>query len=88
MHPPVDIDRFRIEDPEDYVLYVGELVKHKRVDRAIAAAVAAGRRIKVVGDGPELASLRAQYTLGVEFLGRVPDSAFRARSVTCLLREW
>jgi glycosyltransferase involved in cell wall biosynthesis len=73
VHPPVDVDRFTLGEPEDYVLFVGELVKHKRVDVAIAAAVAAGRRIKVVGDGPELGPLRARYAGQAEFMGRVTD---------------
>jgi glycosyltransferase involved in cell wall biosynthesis len=74
IHPPVDVDRFMPGEPEDYVLFVGELVKHKCADRAIAAAAAAGRRIKVVGAGPELARLRARFHGEAEFLGRVDDA--------------
>jgi glycosyltransferase involved in cell wall biosynthesis len=73
VHPPVDVDRFRIGEPAEHVLFVGELVRHKRPEVAIEAAVAAGRRIKVVGDGPELARLRARYGGAVDFLGRVSD---------------
>jgi glycosyltransferase involved in cell wall biosynthesis len=73
VHPPVDVDRFRIGTPAEHVLFVGELVKHKRPELAIEAAVAAGRRIKVVGDGPELGRLRARYGGAVDFLGRVSD---------------
>jgi glycosyltransferase involved in cell wall biosynthesis len=73
VHPPVEVDRFELGEPEDYVLYVGELVKHKRAEMAIAAAAAAGRRIKVVGDGPELGALRSRYARNVEYLGRVTD---------------
>ncbi len=40
---------------------------------AIEAAVAAGRRIKVVGMGPELGRLRERYGGQAEFLGRVDD---------------
>jgi glycosyltransferase involved in cell wall biosynthesis len=75
VHPPVDVDRFTIAEPEDYILHVGELVKHKRVELAIDAAVAAGRRTKIVGDGPELGPLRARYGHRIEFLGRVADEA-------------
>jgi glycosyltransferase involved in cell wall biosynthesis len=74
VHPPVDVERFRRGEPDDYVLFVGELVRHKRADVAIAAAAAAGRRIKVVGDGPELGRLRAAPTGHAEFLGRVSDA--------------
>jgi glycosyltransferase involved in cell wall biosynthesis len=72
VHPPVEVDRFKLGEPEDYLLYVGELVKHKRGEVASAAAAAAGRRIKVVGDGPELDRLRARYEQA-EYMGRVTD---------------
>ena len=55
------------------MLFVAELVRHKRPEVAIEAAVAAGRRIKVVGMGPELGRLRERYGGQAEFLGRVDD---------------
>jgi glycosyltransferase involved in cell wall biosynthesis len=73
VHPPVDVERFHIGEPGDHVLFVGELVRHKRPEVAIAAAVAAGRRIKVVGAGPELERLQARYGGQAEFLDRVGD---------------
>jgi len=73
VHPPVDVDRFAVREPADHVLYVGELVRHKRPEVAIEAAAAAGRPIKVVGSGPELDRLRARYGQAAEFLGRVGD---------------
>ena len=42
---------------------------------AIEAAAEAGRRIKVVGTGPELERLRERYGGQAEFLGRVDDRA-------------
>jgi glycosyltransferase involved in cell wall biosynthesis len=73
VHPPVDVDRFAIGEAGDHVLFVGELVRHKRADIAIEAALGAGRAIKVVGDGPELRRLREHYGRQAEFLGRVDD---------------
>jgi glycosyltransferase involved in cell wall biosynthesis len=73
VHPPVDVDRFSAGEPGDYVLFVGELVRHKRADVAIESASAAGRPIKVVGAGPELRRLQARYGSAAEFLGRVGD---------------
>jgi glycosyltransferase involved in cell wall biosynthesis len=73
LHPPVDVERFHIAEPGDHVLFVGELVRHKRPEAAIAAAADAGRQIKVVGAGPELERLRARYGAQAEFLGRVGD---------------
>ena len=73
VHPPVEVERFEIGEPGDHVLFVAELVRHKRPEVAIEAAVAAGRPIKVVGDGPELQRLRERYGSSAEFLGRVDD---------------
>jgi glycosyltransferase involved in cell wall biosynthesis len=77
VHPPVDVDRFAAGEPGEYVLFVGELVRHKRADLAIESASAAGRPIKVVGAGPELRRLQATYGSKAEFLGRVSDGELR-----------
>jgi glycosyltransferase involved in cell wall biosynthesis len=46
IHPPVAVDRFAIGTPGDYLLFVGQIVPHKRVEVAIEAARAAGRPIR------------------------------------------
>lgn len=54
------------------ILIVGRLIPEKRVDLAIrAAALVPHGRIVVVGSGPELESLRAQFP-DAEFLGQLP----------------
>ncbi|MGH2914262.1 MAG: glycosyltransferase [Solirubrobacteraceae bacterium] len=73
IHPPVDVERFQPGIAEDFFLTVGELVPHKRFDQVLLAAEHAGRRVKVVGTGPELGRLRARFGAGAEFLGRVQD---------------
>jgi glycosyltransferase involved in cell wall biosynthesis len=72
VHPPVDVD-LHIGEPEDYLLIVGELVAHKRVDVALEAARRAGRRVKVVGTGPLKPSLERRFEDTAEFFGRVSD---------------
>jgi glycosyltransferase involved in cell wall biosynthesis len=73
IHPPVDVERFSPAPAEDYFLFVGELVRHKRVDVALTAARRAGVRFKVIGSGPELERLEHEYGDVAEFLGRVSD---------------
>ncbi len=73
IHPPVNTHRFTVRQPEDFFLIVGELVPHKQVDQALHAAERAGRRVKVVGTGPSIQSLRARFGDSAEFLGRVQD---------------
>ncbi len=73
VHPPVEVSRFEIGVPEDFMLVVMELVRHKRVELALEAAKRAGRPIKVVGTGPDLERLQALHGDHAEFLGRVND---------------
>ena len=74
VHPPVDVERFAPGEPEDFLLTVGEVVRHKRTELALEAAARAGRRVVVVGDGPELPRLRERYGGVHEFRGRLPDA--------------
>jgi glycosyltransferase involved in cell wall biosynthesis len=73
--PPVDVQRFEIADAaDDYYLVVGALVPYKRIDLAVGAATRVGRRLVVVGTGPEEARLRAMAGPTVTFLGWRPDT--------------
>ena len=74
VHPPVDVDRLQIGDPEDFFLVVAEVVGHKRVEIALEAARRARKPIKVVGDGPDLRRASETYATTAEFLGRVSDA--------------
>ena len=87
VHPPVDVDAFRpapAEDLGDFYLWAGELVGYKRPDVAIEAAVRLDRPLKVIGDGPALARLRARHArAGVQFLGRVDFDTLRWYMAHC-----
>jgi glycosyltransferase involved in cell wall biosynthesis len=74
VHPPVDVRRFSIGEPEDFFLVVTELVPHKSVDAALEAARRANVPITVVGGGPQLNSLSREYGSSATFLGRVSDA--------------
>jgi glycosyltransferase involved in cell wall biosynthesis len=75
IHPPVDVARFRVADTlDDYYLVVSALVPYKRVDLAVAATARLGRRLLVVGSGPEEGRLRAMAGPGVTFLGWRSDA--------------
>jgi len=73
VHPPVAIESFHWCPPEDYFLMVSEFVSYKQLDYAIRLFAKTGRKLKVVGVGPEFASLRAQAGKSVEFCGKVSD---------------
>jgi len=68
--PPVDVDDFPLSTADDgYLLVVSRAHAYRRLDVLVRAATALGRRTIVVGDGPELPSLRAIAGPTVEFVG-------------------
>jgi glycosyltransferase involved in cell wall biosynthesis len=77
IHPPVETHRFSPGAAGDALLLVGELVPHKRVDVALAAARRANVPIDVIGAGPAEASLREAFP-EARFLGRVDDERLAA----------
>jgi glycosyltransferase involved in cell wall biosynthesis len=83
VHPPVAVHDCFWQPSDDYYLVVSELVKYKRIDMAVKVCSATGRKLKVVGDGPEYANLRASAGASVEFCGRVPDGELRALYARC-----
>ena len=93
IYPPVDVARFRIEDGHgDFYLVVSALTPYKRVDLAVEAANRLGRRLVVVGTGPEELRLRALAGPTVEFMGwrddaSVADLYARCRALLFPTRE-
>ena len=88
IYPPVNVEAFYWKEPEDYYLIVSELVAYKRIDAAVRAFSKSGRRLRIVGQGPEYGSLRRLARGNVEFCGRVTDDELRelyARSRALLL---
>ena len=75
IYPPVDVQRFEVAAGGDdgFYLVVSALSPYKRLDLAVQAAQRLGRRLLVVGWGPQERRLRALAGPGVEFLGRRPD---------------
>jgi glycosyltransferase involved in cell wall biosynthesis len=87
IQPPVDA-AFYTPNPDgrprgDGYLVVSALVPYKRIDQAVAACTALGRRLTVIGEGPERARLEAMAGSGVRFLGWQPDDVIRSHYRTC-----
>jgi glycosyltransferase involved in cell wall biosynthesis len=79
--PPVDV-AFYTPGPSDRprdsaYLVVSALVPYKRIDQAVAACTQSGRRLIVIGEGPDQARLEAMAGPTVLFLGWQPDAVIR-----------
>jgi len=83
IHPPVAVETFYWRAPEDYYLIVSELVPYKRVDTAVRLFSRTGRKLRVVGDGPELANVKSMARANVEFCGRVSAEELRELYARC-----
>jgi glycosyltransferase involved in cell wall biosynthesis len=74
IHPPIDVNRFHISPrQEDYFLVLSRLVAYKRIDLAIAACNLLGRRLKIIGEGPDRNRLEGMAGPTVRFMGRLSD---------------
>lgn len=76
VHPPVDVERFVPgERKDDFYLAASRLVPYKQMPM-IAAAFSRmpDKRLVVIGDGPEMAKLRAAAGPNVQVLGYQSDA--------------
>ena len=88
VYPPVDLDLFNGAmaagtTAGDFYLYAGQLIPYKRVDLAIDACKALGRRLVIIGGGSEKERLARQAGPLVTFLGHVDDATLRSHYARC-----
>jgi glycosyltransferase involved in cell wall biosynthesis len=83
IYPPVPVETFYTESPDDYYLVVSELVPYKRIADAVRCFSKTNRRLKIVGQGPEYRLLRGMAGPGIEFCGRVSDTQLRELYARC-----
>lgn len=77
--PPVDTEFYTPgpDTPGGYDLIVSALAPYKRLELALDAYRGTGRRLRIVGSGPESPRLEALAPPEAEFLGHVEDVALR-----------
>jgi glycosyltransferase involved in cell wall biosynthesis len=74
IYPPVDVARFPLQEKkESFFVTVSRLVPYKKVDLIAAACTQAGKKLVVVGEGPELPKIKAQARGEIEVLGHQPN---------------
>jgi len=83
VYPPVPVETFFWQRPEDYYLIVSEMVPYKKLDYAISLFSRTGRKLKVAGGGEQFKSLKRLAGPNVEFCGRVTESELRTLYSRC-----
>ncbi|MFZ0593389.1 MAG: glycosyltransferase [Bryobacteraceae bacterium] len=83
IYPPVAVEQFDTGASEDYYLIVSELVAYKRIADVVRYFTKTGRRLKIVGDGPDYRLLRSLAGPSTQFCGRVPDVELRDLYAHC-----
>jgi glycosyltransferase involved in cell wall biosynthesis len=84
IYPPVDASAAYLAATHgDYYLSVGRLVAAKRIDLPIASCTRLGRKLRILGTGPEEAVLRAMAGPTIEFLGRVSETVLHENYAAC-----
>lgn len=86
INPAVRCNLFNISNADgDYYFIVSRLVSYKRFDLAVKACKELGRKLIIIGDGPEKEGLEkiAQGCNNIKFLGRLPDEEVRKYMAEC-----
>ncbi len=84
IYPPVDTDRFRAKETnENYFLIVSTLTPYKKIDLAIQLFNKIGRRLVIIGDGPQRKYLENIAGDNVEFLVFKDDATVKEYMENC-----
>lgn len=93
IHPPVEVTRFHPSPQRDnYFITVTRLVPHKRVELLVQAFNQLNLPFVIIGDGPELPSLKGMANPNVKLLGfqsdeKVAELLSKARGFVCAAEE-
>lgn len=84
VYPPVDVERFKVsERSDDFYLIVSRLVAYKHIDRAVRAFTESGKKLVIIGDGPDMGRLKSMAGENIIFLGRAPDETVTEMMANC-----
>jgi glycosyltransferase involved in cell wall biosynthesis len=84
IYPPVPVRQFHQADqPDDFYLYAGRLISHKRVDLVIQACNHLKRPLIIAGDGLERQTLEKLAGETITFTGRVTNEKLQDLYAHC-----
>ncbi|WP_169942953.1 glycosyltransferase family 4 protein [Campylobacter sp. RM15925] len=95
IYPPVDTSKFEFKDQkEDFYITVSRLVPYKKIDIIVEAFNINGKKLVVIGDGPQMSKIKSIAKPNVEILGFLDDKKIsqmlsRARAfIFCALEDF
>ncbi len=73
IYPPVDVEKFGLETKkENYYITASRLVPYKKIDIIVEAfSRLSNEKLLVIGDGPEINTIKQRATKNIEILGHV-----------------
>ncbi|MBU0981122.1 glycosyltransferase [Patescibacteria group bacterium] len=84
IYPPVDVSEFEVHGKhEGYFLIVSTLTPYKRIDLAVELFNRLGKRLIVIGDGPDRKRLSGMAASNIDFLGFKSDEVVREYLENC-----
>jgi glycosyltransferase involved in cell wall biosynthesis len=84
IYPPVDVSEIPVTGEDDgFYLVAARLLAYRRIDLAVRACTRLGRRLIVVGDGPQRPSLAGIAGPTVQFVGHVDRARLVRYFQTC-----
>ncbi len=79
IYPPVATHQFSLRRKESFYVTVSRLVPYKKVDLIVKAfANMPDKKLLVIGDGPDMTSIKKIATANIELLGAVQDEEMRS----------
>lgn len=84
IYPPVDVDKFRVNEKHSgFFLIVSTLTPYKKIDLAVQMFNKIGRRLVIIGDGPQRSYLESIAGDNIEFLGFKDDEVVAEYMKNC-----
>ncbi len=84
INPPVRCNLFNISNTDgEYYFIVSRFVPYKRFDLAVQACSELGRKLIIIGDGPERKNLEKLANENVTFLGKQSDEVVKKYMEEC-----
>ncbi len=84
IYPPVDTERFTPHSKnEGFFLIISNLSAYKKIDLAVQLFNRLGKRLVIIGDGPDSGRLKRMSAANIDFLGFKPDKVAKEYLENC-----